>query len=59
MTSDRIIWVLGEPKAEDDAKVIWVLGKPFNPLITAAPVGVVGNGAKSTLVTILSALDVI
>ena len=34
--TDRIIWVYGEPKPEDDAVVNWAYGEPYNPLITEA-----------------------
>ena len=56
--TDRIIWVYGEPKPEDDATIIWVYGKPYNPLITA-PSGVVATGAPSQLKKILTAIGVI
>ena len=60
MTSNRVIWVLGEPNAEDDAVVIWALGKPYNPLLTGeAPAGVTATGAPSQLLKILAGIGVL
>ena len=60
MTSDRINWVLGKPRPDDDAKVIWVLGKPYNPLLTGeAPAGVTAAGAPSQLLKILAGIGLI
>ena len=59
MTSDRVIWVLGKPKLEDDTTVIWAYGKPYNPLITSAPpVGTFATGAPSQLKKILAGIGV-
>ena len=57
MTSDRINWVLGKPRPDDDAKVIWVLGKPYNPLKTSSPVS--ATGSASQLLRILNSIGLI
>jgi len=55
MTADRIIWVYGQPKPNDDAVVIWVYGAPYNPILTAAPPSGVSSGAKPPILELLNA----
>ena len=57
MTADRIIWVYGQPKPNDDSVVIWVHGAPYNSILTEAeapPAGVI-SGAKSPMMELLLA----